>query len=174
MPLALIAGLPATGKSSLGAALAEKLSGHVLDKDLTRAAIFEPGQVRYSTDQDEFVFGLLQQSAEWLWQRQPELWIILGGRTFAQKRLRDQVRQWAGGLQQRSATLLCTCPDALAQQRLQVPHPAKNRTWDLWQTLQASFQALDDSEPHFVIDTSQSLSTCRDQALAYLLNNGFK
>lgn len=174
MPLLLIAGLPATGKSTLGAALAETLSGHVLDKDLVRAALFEPSQVTYSSAQDEFVFGLLQRTAEWLWQRQPDLWIILGGRTFAQKHLRDQVRQWAGALQQRSETILCTCPEAVAQQRLQAPHPAKNRTWDLWQTLQADFAALGESEPHIVINTSQAPATCRDQALAYLLSSGFK
>jgi adenylylsulfate kinase-like enzyme len=50
----LLAGLPATGKSTLARALAERLEGAaVLDKDRVRAALFPGDMVDYTTEQDE-------------------------------------------------------------------------------------------------------------------------
>jgi predicted kinase len=168
MPLLLIAGLPATGKSSLGAALAKELGGHVLDKDLLRAALFEPSRVEYSATQDDFVFSLMLQSAEWLWQRQPQLWIHLGGRTFAQRALRRRVYEWAAALGQSVKTIECVCPEAHVRERIQAPHPARNRNWEMWQHLRDRFEAFEATEPRLLLDSSQPLGVCVAQALTYL------
>jgi predicted kinase len=174
MPLLLIAGLPATGKSRLGAALAQELGGHVIDKDLLRAALFEPSRVEYSAEQDDFVFSLMQQAAEWLWRREPALWIVLGGRTFARRSLRQEVYAWAAGQRQPVARIECVCSETLIQERLRAPHPARNRDWAMWQQLRDRFEPLDADEPHLRLDSGGPFEDCVAETLTYLLKRGLR
>ena len=52
--IVLMAGLPATGKSTLARELGRRTSGRVLSKDEVRHALFLPGEIEYSTGQDDF------------------------------------------------------------------------------------------------------------------------
>ena len=49
--LVALAGLPATGKTSLAGQLAARLPGLVLDKDRIRSCLFPPEEVAYSAGQ---------------------------------------------------------------------------------------------------------------------------
>ncbi len=156
----LLAGLPGTGKSTLAARLAEQVDALVLSKDTVRAALFGPRWVEYSRDQDEFVMGLLLETARWWEMRQPDAVIIFDGRTFAHRWQRDAV--------QADRAIWCVCPAELSRQRLEVAssHPAADRNWALYGRVAARFEPL--TEPHLLIDTSRSLAECVEEVLAYL------
>ena len=64
--LILMAGLPGTGKSALSRALAAELGGTVIDKDHIRAGLFDPADIEYSTEQDEFCMRVMLKVAGYL------------------------------------------------------------------------------------------------------------
>ena len=61
--IVLMAGLPGTGKSTLAQALASCFKGAVLSKDEIRHSLFAPGDIEYSTEQDDFVMEIMLQTA---------------------------------------------------------------------------------------------------------------
>src|SRR6266404_4379961 len=80
--LILMAGLPGTGKSTLCRALAGELGGTVIDKDHVRAALFDPKDIEYSTEQDEFCMRIMLKVAGYILRKEPSRRIFLDGRTF--------------------------------------------------------------------------------------------
>ncbi|MCX6594954.1 MAG: AAA family ATPase [Acidobacteria bacterium] len=156
----LLAGLPGTGKSTLAAALAARQPALVLSKDTVRAAVFGPQWVEYSSEQDEFVMGLLLETARWWEARKPDAVIIFDGRTFAHRWQRDAV--------QADRVIWCVCPPELARQRLEAAtgHPAADRGVALYERVEARFEPL--TEPHLLVDTSRPLAECVEAMVAYL------
>lgn len=158
MPAVLLAGLPGTGKSTLAAALAQHLNGHVLNKDVIRHAIFAPNHVTYSSEQDDLIQRFMTESAHHLWQSNPELWIFFDGRTYSKAAHRLAVPP--------HHTILCTAPESLIKQRLLLPHLAANRDWQLYERVRDQFEPI--HEPHLILDSSEPLETNIQLALAYL------
>ncbi len=159
MPGVLLAGLPGTGKTTLGHALAERLGGHVLNKDVVREATFGPRHVEYSRPQDDFVEDYLVAAAHWLWQRDPGLWIFFDGRVFGRAEQRRKMPA--------EHILLLEAAETLVRERLLEPHVAANRNRALYERLRDEFEPI--AEPHLVIDSGRPLEECVEQALAYLL-----
>ncbi len=89
-----MAGLPGTGKSSLAAALATNLPAIVLNKDIVRAALFLPEEIEYSQRQDDLVVNILLQVAEFYFQKNPDRFIIIDGRTFSKKNQVDALVEY--------------------------------------------------------------------------------
>ncbi|GIJ30649.1 hypothetical protein Vqi01_58110 [Micromonospora qiuiae] len=156
-----LAGLPGTGKSSLAAALRAYL-GHgclVLDKDRVRAALYEAsGQVTYSRDQDDFVVTLLHQAAREHLTRQPDATVILERTCTRRYQIADVVRL-ATGLHQPLAIIRCWCPDPVARARLDADqqhghHPAADRSFALYQRLQATADPITVPALHLRTDTA--------------------
>ena len=165
--LVAMAGLPATGKSTLARALAKELGGVVLDKDVIRAALFPPSLIEYSSPQDDFCMSVLFQTARYLVSAKKTTRVFVDGRPFARASQIDQLVTEAGSFGYSLKMILCTCSDANAKARLaQQQHVAGNRNYRLYQKLQKEFEPI--SIPHFVVNTDDPLQDVVSSALVYL------
>jgi predicted kinase len=148
-----MAGLPGTGKSTLSRALAEDMGGIVLNKDVLRADLFPSDFVEYSTEQDDFVQDLMQQTTEYLLKRYPRLFVFFDGRTFSRAYQIKRVIEMAERLGTRWRIIECVCPEKLALQRIARArkHPAKNRSVSLYLKIRDQFEEI--AFPKLVVDT---------------------
>jgi len=166
-----MAGLPASGKSTLCRELAARLSGAVLDKDEIRSTLFSSGGVEYSTGQDDFCMCIMLQTGTYILERNPERIIFLDGRPFSRRYQIEQVVQQAEELKQPWRILECVCSDESARRRLENQaesgsHPAADRDYQLYLRVKASFEKI--AFPRTIIDTEQPLEFCVQLALATL------
>src|SRR5579872_1227313 len=81
--IVLMAGLPATGKSTLARELARRTSGRVLSKDEVRHALFLPAEIEYSTRQDDFCLQVMLETTGYLVARNPGHKIFRRASVFA-------------------------------------------------------------------------------------------
>jgi len=166
--LVIVAGLPGAGKSTLARAVAERVGGAVLDKDPIRAALFAPGDIEYGAAQDDFVMELMLQAAAYLLSKNPSRIVFLDGRTFSHAYQRRRAIEFARKFGTPWRTIECVCSDVTAKTRLAEDertgrHPAANRTWELYERVRASFEAIE--EPKIVIDTDGDFGSCVEQAI---------
>lgn len=166
-----LAGLPGTGKSTLAAALRDRLGPAclVLDKDRVRHALYGAAHTDYSRCQDDFVISLLHQAAERHLASHADATVILE-RTCA---LAYQITD-AADLATRAgcplALIECVCPDHVALDRLargrDSGHPAANRDFALYQRLKASAEVI--TVPALRLPTDTPICESAARALAYL------
>jgi len=158
--LVLMAGLPATGKTTISRTLAARFRGTVLNKDETRAALFPPSDIEYSTEQDEFCMRVMLKVAGYIFRKDPSRRIFLDGRTFSRTYQLDRATGYARAIGQPWRILECVCSDETARRRLasDSPHPARNRDFYLYLEIKARFEEI--ALPKTVIDTDQPLETC--------------
>src|SRR4051812_37305795 len=166
--LIFLAGLPGTGKSTLCRAIAEYCKGAVLDKDIVRAALFEPGRVRYTSDQDDLVQEVLLRTAEWLLREDPGLKIFLDGRTFSRQYQLMSAIAAADKMDTQWKVIECVCKTSTAIRRIENDqqagtHPAKNRTVALYNKLLTEFEPI--TVPKIVVDTDRPITECIVQAI---------
>ena len=145
--LIAMAGLPASGKSTLAACLAQELRAVVLDKDQVRAALFPPPVLDYAAAQDDIAMAAIYQAAAAILRANPQRVVILDGRTFL---LPDQLQPFldlCASVGEQARIIECVCDDAIARQRLEEDlaehrHPARNRTYALYLSMKAKAQPL--------------------------------
>jgi len=169
--IVIIAGLPGTGKSTLARALAQRLPGAVLDKDVIRASLFEPQYVEYSLSQDDFCEEIMLQTAAYLLSKHAQLKVLLDGRTFSRRYQRDRVIEFCSQLGTTWATLECVCSEATATGRIAEAlaansHLAANRTPEVYREIRNAWEPIE--QPKLLIDTDENLESCVDRALRYL------
>jgi adenylylsulfate kinase len=166
--LILMAGLPGTGKSTLSQALAAELGGTVIDKDRVRAALFDPPDIEYSTEQDEFCMRVMLKVAGYLFRKDAARKVFLDGRTFSSSYQLSRATGYANALGQPWRILECVCRGETARHRLEhdALHPATNRTFALYLEVKARFEEI--TLPKTVIDTDQPLDICVEKAKAAL------
>ena len=165
--IVVMAGLPGSGKSTLARELACRTEGCVLGKDEIRSALFSPGDIEYSTTQDDFVMEIMLQSARYLLQKNPARKIYLDGRTFSRRYQIERVFEFARELRQPCRILECTCSEETARRRLDVEpdlsHPAHNRSFELYLEVKSRFEPI--TSPKTVISTDQPLEVAMQQAM---------
>jgi predicted kinase len=163
----LMAGLPGTGKTTLARELVAATNGVLLSKDDIRAALFAPGDIEYSLQQDDFVMETMLAAARFLLRKTPQRKIFLDGRTFSRRYQIDRVLALASELAQPWKIIECTCSDESARQRLDLErdplHPAQNRNFALYLEVKAHWDPI--TFPKLTIDTDQPLIDCVAQAL---------
>lgn len=167
----ILAGLPGTGKSTLAHEIAQRIGATILDKDSIRAALFAPADIEYSTSQDDFVVGIMMQTAGYLLHRGRSRPIILDGRPFSRRYQLEQVIRFAQQIEEPWLILECVCSDETARARLEQSaqsqtHPALNRDFSLYLRVKQQFEEIQYDKT--VIDTGQLLATCVEQALSAL------
>jgi predicted kinase len=169
--IVLMAGLPGTGKTTLARELATRTSGRVLNKDEIRHALFSADEIEYSFRQDDFCMRIMVETASQLLTLNPNRFVFLDGRTFSRRYQIDNVINAAAALHQSWRFLECVCPVGVAKQRIEEQaasgvHPAANRDFQLYLKVKDRFEAI--TLPKTIIDTSQPLQDCIEQALASL------
>jgi len=169
--IVLMAGLPGCGKTTLARALAERLSGAVLDKDQVRAALFAPPEIEYSTGQDDFCQRLMLEAAAFLLKKDPRRFVFLDGRPFSRGYQIEEAIRAAEALRQPWRILECVCTEEEAQRRIETQaaageHPASNRDYELYRRVKARFEQI--ARPKTVIDTGRPLAECVHQAMKAL------
>jgi predicted kinase len=164
----LMAGLPGTGKSTLGRELAARTSGRVLNKDAIRHAIFSVDEIEYSSRQDDFCFDVMLETAGYLLQQQPARFIFLDGRPFSRRYQVGNVIAAAAALYQPWRILECVCSDETAKRRLEQDaaagaHQAGNRDYQLYLEVKSRYEAI--TFPKTVINTNRPLEVCVQRGL---------
>ena len=149
------AGLPATGKSTLANALGQALPAPVLNKDLVRERLFPAGWLDYSAEQDDFVVGVLLQTARFYLSSGRAAAVILDGRTFRKASLRKELTDAARAMGQPLRWIECVCAEHEIRRRLEGDagrHPAGNRDFDLYERVRREAEPM--TEPRLVLDTT--------------------
>lgn len=170
--IVLLAGLPGTGKSTLAAALVERLNGAILSKDVIRHALFAPPDVEYSTEQDDFVLQVMLEAAAWILRKDPSRIVFLDGRTFSRRYQIETVLTTAHKLNQPWRILECVCSDESARSRLETQsasgdHLAGNRNFNLYLEVKSRFEPI--TFPKTIINTDGPLESCLNQAMQALV-----
>lgn len=168
--IVMMAGLPGTGKTTLARELATRSAGRVLSKDEVRHALFLADEIEFTSQQDDFCLEVMLRIAGCVLQRNPDRIIFLDGRPFSRRYQIDNVLSAAASLHQSWRILECVCSEEICKRRLDDQslgaHPAGNRDFKLFLEVKSRFEAI--LQPKTVIDTSQPLETCVEQALAAL------
>jgi predicted kinase len=166
-----MAGLPGTGKSTLARAVAARVGGVVLDKDVIRASIFPRRLVEYSSEQDDFVVALMLSVTEYLLRRNPAAIVILDGRPFGKKYQVDSVVASAKRMGTSCRIVECICSEKVAVRRLEADaarrgHVAENRDAGLYRAIKAGFQEI--RRRKLVVRTGLKLEACAERVEKYL------
>lgn len=174
--LIALAGLPATGKSTLAARLAEALGAVVLDKDAVRATLFPPPVRDYARQADDLVMAAIYSAAAYIRRTFPRQAVILDGRTYLRAYQVAELLTLAASLNEAPRIIECRCDDATARARLDDDqarggHPAGNRTFALYGELQTAAESI--QVPRLVLDTGMlTLDACVQRCLGYLQGGG--
>jgi predicted kinase len=167
-----LAGLPGTGKSTLAAAIRDRLglACLVLDKDRVRHALYGDAHTEYNRPQDDFVVSLLHQAAARHLASREDASIILERTCTRAYQLADAVTL-AARAGRPLAVIECVCPDHVARDRLADArrahaHPAANRDFHLYQKLRAEADPI--TVPVLRLPTDTPIGESAARALAYL------
>lgn len=167
--LIAMAGLPATGKSTLAVRLTKELGGVILSKDQVRAALFPLPVLDYSSEENDISMQAIFDAAGYICKTFPQKPVIIDGRTFLRSKQIDELFVLAVSLGETPRIIECVCTDEVARQRLEHDlaegrHPAKNRTFALYSAVKEKAEPI--TVPHLVLDTgTMSLDECVQRCL---------
>jgi predicted kinase len=172
--LIAMAGLPASGKTTIAAPLAKELGAVVLSKDQVRAALFPSPVLDYSTAENDISMGAIFQAVTYIRKTFPDQPVIIDGRTFLRPYQVRDLFALADALHETPRIIECVCSDDVARKRLEHDlasgeHPAKNRTFALYLAVKEMAGPI--TVPHLVLDTGiVSLEECLERGLGYFRN----
>lgn len=166
----LLAGLPATGKSTLARELAVQLDRcAVLDKDRVRAALFPALMTDYTSEQDALCMGAMIDAATYMTRNNLAGYIIFDGRAFSRAAQIEEVILASEAAGAAWRILHLSCSDEAAEARLSAPdpgHPATNRDAALYYRVKAAFEPI--THEKLDLDTTDGIDPILPQTLAWL------
>lgn len=133
--LILIGGLPASGKTTLANALAERLGAFHLNSDAIRAKLSLRGH--YDASSKQLVYDALFQTAETLLNEGNS---VIVDSTFYKRKLRLPWKELAIQLGVPGLFIFLEIPDEVARERLSTPRPDSEATWEVYQQLKATWE----------------------------------
>ena len=161
----VLVGLPGAGKSTLAAALAERLpDARVLDKDRVRHALFTPCD--YTSAERDVVFAALLDAARYHLGR--DRIVIFDGLTFARRSqvaAAEAVAHEAGAF---TAVIVCDVPVEVAIERCEAgdDHLASNRDGQLVRRVAAEME--EPSGDYLTLEMTGDVDRLVEQALSYV------
>lgn len=151
-----MAGLPASGKSTIARLLAAKLPALLLDKDVVRSTLFAD-RVEYRREQNDLVVDITYQVSAYVHQRDPTSTVILDGRTYSRRYQIDALEAAAQNAFSPLRVIECVCSEASALARLASDagspglHPAADRDAALYKRSHAAAEPIE--RPKLLLDT---------------------
>ncbi|MGA8482306.1 MAG: ATP-binding protein [Chthoniobacterales bacterium] len=155
--LAVMAGLPASGKSTIAVQLSARLGAVLLSKDKVRATLFPSELIEYSSSQDDFCIEIILQAAGYILERNPSSIIIIDGRTFSKRSQIQRIEAAAEHFHTKLKIIECVCTDETAQRRIaqdKGKHLAANRNFDLYLRLKADSDPIE--LPKLILNTDRA------------------
>jgi len=144
--LVVMAGLPASGKSTIATQLSARIGAVLLSKDQVRAALFPSEMIEYSSRQDDFCIEIILQVAGYILERDARSIIIIDGRTFSKRTQIQRIEAAAEDFRTGLKIIECVCTDETAQKRIERDrgtHLARNRNLDLYLRLKAGSDPIE-------------------------------
>ncbi len=155
--LVVMAGLPASGKSTIAVQLSARLGAVLLSKDKVRATLFPSELIEYSSSQDDFCIEIILQAAGYILERNPSSIIIIDGRTFSKRSQIQRIEAAAEHFHTKLKIIVCVCTDETAQRRIaqdKGTHLAANRNFDLYLRLKADSDPIE--LPKLILNTDRA------------------
>ncbi|MBV8980520.1 MAG: AAA family ATPase [Acidimicrobiia bacterium] len=166
--IVVLVGLPGAGKSTLAAALSQRIpDARVLNKDVVRAALFEPCD--YSAAERDISFSAMLDAARYHLGRGRV--VVLDGLAFprpGEEEAVDAVVADAGAF---VATIVCDVPIEVAVARADADavagtHRAANRDGDA--VRRVATEMREPSGAYLTVDTTRPIDEAADLALGYI------
>lgn len=153
--LIAMAGLPASGKSTIARPLTEALGALHLDKDRIRADLFAD-RVDYSREQNDLCTDVAYRTAIHLLRHDPTAHAVLDGRTYARRYQVEALERAAAEARAPLLVVECVCGEAETRRRLAADagvHPAADR--DVAMYLESRERAEPIGLPTLRVDTER-------------------
>lgn len=168
--LILTCGLTGTGKSTIAAAVAERMGVALLRSDVLRKELAGMPEIRhdmagfgkgiYSEDYFEKTYKLLFEKGRQFLERGGH--VILDA-SFKKRHYRQEARQLAEATGALFLLIECTCPEEEARRRLDSRNAEKidisDGRWEIYAKQKADFEAVDEisESEHLILDTNESM-----------------
>ena len=146
--LILVAGLPASGKTTFANALAEKLDAFRLNSDALREKLNLRG--KYDPASKQKVYDAMLTLAE---ETLLEGKNLVVDSTFYKEALRKHWHNLAAKTNAASYFIEVTVADEDARKRLQIPRADSEATWNVYQALKEDWEPI--REPHLKLNASK-------------------
>jgi len=164
----MLVGLPGAGKSTLAAALSQRLpDARILNKDAVRSALFEPCD--YSAAERDIAFSAMLDAARYQLGR--GRLVILDGLAFPRPGEEDAVEAVVSDTGVFMATIVCDVPIEVAVARADADavagtHRAANR--DGAAVRRAAGEMQEPSGAYLTVDTTRPIDEAAELALGYI------
>ncbi|MBV8302881.1 MAG: AAA family ATPase [Acidimicrobiia bacterium] len=166
--IVMLVGLPASGKSTLAAALVQLIpDSRVLNKDVVRSALFEPCD--YSAAERSIAFSAMLDAARYHLGRGRV--VVLDGLAFPRPGEEEAVAAVVSDTGAFVATIVCDVPIEVAEARadadaVAATHRAANRDGAAVRRVAAEMR--EPSGAYLTVDTTRPIDEAAALALAYI------